>query len=283
MSDLASSRAVIVLGMHRSGTSATTRGLASLGVCLGDNLMEANCDNPKGYWENNYIYSFNERLLKSLNLTWDDPTFINKEDFDKPELEPFKDEAISYLSGSLAKNSLWGFKDPRTIRLLPFWKNVLDRLSLKDTRYLIVIRNPVNVCNSLCIRNGTDPQKAYQLYLVHNVPFLHEISNSPFTVVDYDLLLEDPYYELFRISKNLEIPFKDKTAIDEYTCTFLDINLRHNFSQVDSNNVDNTLALESYLWLRELARDRLRNDSPLFWSTWQKIQSSLKGNKINRN
>ena len=44
--------AIIVLGMHRSGTSALTGVLNRVGVNLGDNLVAPEADNPAGYWEN---------------------------------------------------------------------------------------------------------------------------------------------------------------------------------------------------------------------------------------
>lgn len=62
--------AVVVLGMHRSGTSAVARALLTLGVNLGRNLMGGSPDNPKGYWENRVFVKINERLLSSLGLRW---------------------------------------------------------------------------------------------------------------------------------------------------------------------------------------------------------------------
>ncbi len=277
---MSNSRSVLILGMHRSGTSATTRGLASLGVYLGDQLIEPRTDNIKGYWEDRYINDLNERLLGALSLSWDDPRYIYSCDFAKPEIESFKPEALSYLNHSLAKNSLWGFKDPRTIRLLPFWKNVLDEMSVRHA-YVIVIRNPVNVVNSLLERNGIGSTKANRLWLVHNVPFIHEISKSSFVVVDYDLLLDDPLKQLFRIARALKIPIDSMDELNDYADNFLDLNLRHHSSELRSNIISSgdrnhleTMAQEAYLWLRELALDRLKTDSNLFWSTWYKIQNS---------
>ena len=86
---------------------------------------------------------------------------------------------------------LWGFKDPRTIRLLPFWHSVLRRLEV-DECYLVVIRNPRSVANSLSRRHGMDGITAHLLWLVYIVPYLSKIANRPFIVADYDLVMADP-------------------------------------------------------------------------------------------
>jgi hypothetical protein len=52
---------IVVLGMHRSGTSALTRGLSTLGVGLGDTLHPAGSDNPTGFWEDRDIIAFNNK------------------------------------------------------------------------------------------------------------------------------------------------------------------------------------------------------------------------------
>ena len=62
---------VIVLGMHRSGTSAVTRALTVLGVDLGSYLIESQEDNPKGFWEDSEMLSFNERLMRAVGMEWD--------------------------------------------------------------------------------------------------------------------------------------------------------------------------------------------------------------------
>ena len=65
--------ALLVLGMHRSGTSALTRVLNLLGVALGDDLMPPGPDNPLGFWEHQGIVSVHEALFAELDRRWDDP------------------------------------------------------------------------------------------------------------------------------------------------------------------------------------------------------------------
>src|SRR5271155_6002863 len=92
-----SSRAVLVLGMHRSGTSAVARGLQMLGVYLGNDFLCAKPDNPRGYWEDRNIYDINERLLAVLGLKWEDIALIDDAQWHEPEVEALLAEAVEYL------------------------------------------------------------------------------------------------------------------------------------------------------------------------------------------
>src|SRR5271154_2798891 len=120
---MSSSRAVLVLGMHRSGTSAITRGMQMLGVYLGDDFLSPKPDNPTGYWEDRNIYEINEHLLSVLGLKWHGISLIDDVRWHEPEVEALCAEALEYLRSQFIDHSFWGFKDPRTIRLLPFWQS----------------------------------------------------------------------------------------------------------------------------------------------------------------
>ena len=65
-------KCLIVLGMHRSGTSAITGLLSKLGIALGTNLMVGDEYNEKGYFENSHIVSANDDFLRAIDSSWDD-------------------------------------------------------------------------------------------------------------------------------------------------------------------------------------------------------------------
>src|SRR5437763_425787 len=67
-----SSRALVVLGMHRSGTSAMTRTLSLLGAALPKDVMQARSDNPIGFWEPQKVADLNDEILHALDSDWDD-------------------------------------------------------------------------------------------------------------------------------------------------------------------------------------------------------------------
>jgi hypothetical protein len=61
---------IVVLGMHRSGTSAVAKALACMGVSLGNDLLPAGKDNPKGFFEDKAINDLNIEMLRVLGLDW---------------------------------------------------------------------------------------------------------------------------------------------------------------------------------------------------------------------
>jgi hypothetical protein len=274
-----SSRAVLVLGMHRSGTSAITRGMQALGVHLGDDFLGPQPDNPTGYWEDINIFEINERLLGVFGLKWEDVGLINDDLWQDTEVDALREEAIEYLSAQFTSHPLWGFKDPRTIRLLPFWQPILQALGV-DESYVLAIRNPRSVADSLKQRQGIDAVTAHLLWLIYLVPNLGKIANRPFIVADYDLVMADPRSQLERIANGLKIPSNEasRTGIEKFANEFLDPALRHSF--FDASDFERDLNLpplsrEAYLWLRRLATDGIPADSPRFWTVWENSREAL--------
>jgi len=265
--------------MHRSGTSALARGLQMLGVFLGNDFLSPQPDNPTGYWEDRNIFEINERLLAVFGLKWEDVALIDDARWHDQAVEPLLAEAVQYLRSQFVNHPLWGFKDPRTIRLLPFWRAALHRLEI-DECYLVVIRNPRSVANSLMRRHGMDAVTAHLLWLVYVVPNLNLIAGRQFIVADYDLVMVEPRGELERIARGLNIPLDDagKAGIDQFAGKFLESNLRHSFFDVSDFELDLNLpplTREAYLWLRRLASDRTAIDSPEFWTAWERSRKAV--------
>jgi hypothetical protein len=274
-----SSRAVLVLGMHRSGTSAIARGLQALGVYLGTDFLSPQPDNPTGYWEDRNIFEINERLLSVFGLKWEDVSLIDGARWHEPEIEALLAEAVKYLRSTLATRPLWGFKDPRTIRLLPFWHSVLRELEVKEC-YVVMIRNPRSVAASLAQRQGMEAVTSHLLWLMHMAPSLNMICGRQFIVTDYDLLMAEPRHQLERIARRLDLPLDDASTagIAQFVDGFLDPNLRHNFfgaADVETDLNLPPLSHEAYLWLRRLATDRTENDSPEFWAAWERSRKAV--------
>jgi hypothetical protein len=274
-----SSRAIIVLGMHRSGTSLLTRGLQGLGVFLGDDFLGAQPDNPTGYWENRITLDLNERLLAELGLSWESISLIEDAQWQRPEVQALSTEAAAYLQSCFMHHSLWGFKDPRTIRLLPFWRAVFHRLGVDD-RYVVAIRNPLGVATSLLKRQGMAPATSHMLSLVYVVPYLNEIAQKAFVVTDYDLFVADPRGQLARMGRALKIPAAemDSAEIEHFATRFVDPGLRHGyFSQHDFDTIPviSPLAREAYLRLYQLATDQHVVDGPEFWRAWKCLRETV--------
>ncbi|MGH7038223.1 MAG: glycosyltransferase, partial [Stellaceae bacterium] len=163
---LAGATAVIVMGMHRSGTSALTGMLHHLGIVLGDRLMSATLDNPRGYWEHLDIVAAHQQLMGALGRGWDD-------------LRPLPAGYCDSAAGSIARRrisdvlrrdfsgvALWGVKDPRLCRLAALWEGVFADLGA-EPHVILVLRDPRDVAASLARRDGLSAERALLLWLRH--------------------------------------------------------------------------------------------------------------------
>ncbi len=183
--------AVLVLGMHRSGTSALTRMINLLGADLPSHLMaplEGN--NEAGFWESMDAYLLNEEILTSGGSRWDDWRRFNPDWMRSSVKDRFKARAIEILEKDFAASSLFVLKDPRICRLLPFWLEVLREF---DTRAVCVlpIRNPLEVAASLKRRDGFPPPKSHMIWLRHVLDAERDSRALPRVFITYDELLDN--------------------------------------------------------------------------------------------
>lgn len=139
---MSTSKCFIVLGMHRSATSLTAKGLHDAGVYMGDKLLGANKSQPTGHYENLDFLELNRWILKQAGGSWDDPPAHG--DILRVGAEIQIKELIKKH-----ERSLWGWKDPRTVLTLDlYWPH------LTNPHLVINFRQPIDVAKSLYIRNG---------------------------------------------------------------------------------------------------------------------------------
>lgn len=183
---------ILVLGMHRTGTSAITNLISSLDYDAGDNLMPADSDNKKGYWEDLDIYNLNNEILSFLFLTWEKREALN---YRKINIlgdivwEKFSNRAKSIVNKKLNLSDKIIIKDPRFSILLPFWKIIFKQLHV-NTKYVISLRNPFDVAQSLKKRNGFPIEKSIQLWSYYYNCCITDIPNSSL-VLNFEELSND--------------------------------------------------------------------------------------------
>lgn len=230
-------KAICVLGMHRSGTSAVARAINLLGVYLGepDVLMPPNkADNPKGYWEHTGIVGIHERILSSLGRRWHDLWPMPEGWWAYPEILPLKEELSGVLRREFVGRPLWGWKDPRTCLMLPLWKEILREEDM-EIGYLIVIRNPMDVATSLWKRDNLSLSESLLLWQLHTLSSLLNTSGFKRVILQYDSLMEGWRSSLKRIAMLLEIPWpSDEGYLTEEIGSFLEPGLRHSKSAFES-------------------------------------------------
>jgi glycosyltransferase involved in cell wall biosynthesis len=246
---------IIVLGMHRSGTSAITRGLQVLGVELGDHLMPPGAgDNDKGYWEDVDINALNLEMLKSLGRDWHSTAPLQPADIAALRKADFIPRAAELLEKKLAGTAIFGFKDPRVAKLLPIWKDVFLSAGM-DIYYVVAVRNPLSVAKSLARRDHFSTEKSILLWLDHVISSLTGVTNDQSIVVDYDRLLQSPDTELSRIASTLGLQI-NPIELEKFKEDFLDTGLRHAVFELDDlkqNTAILPLAQEMFACVTELA------------------------------
>lgn len=138
-----SPRCLIIVGMHRSGTSFTASLLQKAGLNIGDKLLAAAEGNEFGHFENEDFYNFHIRVLSQLNYHSDGWTMQTIQQLNSEEETKAKD----IIASNQAEH--WGWKDPRTTLFLDFWKKMIP-----DACFLFVYRKPWEVVDSLFRRNS---------------------------------------------------------------------------------------------------------------------------------
>jgi hypothetical protein len=211
---------LIILGMHRSGTSALTRVCNLLGVPLGNALLEQNAFNVKGFWEHLRVVELHESLLTTLRYTWDDVRDLPENWQHDERIAPHKKELTALIKAHVEETGLWGIKDPRLCRLLPLWQNIFEELGI-DARYVVMVRNPYETAASLVSRDGFTEGKGLLLWLKHNLEAERFSRGKPRAFVSYPALLEDWKKQVIRISEGTGLswpvaPEEAQAAIEEY-------------------------------------------------------------------
>ena len=238
----ARSRVVLVLGMHRSGTSAVTGALARCGVALGDRLIEGAADNPGGYFEHADAVQADDELLLGIGRAWDDVRAMPADWLDSPEAARTADAIASTVVAPLQRASLWAIKDPRMCRLLPLWRRVLEAASV-DAHGLLVLRHPDEVAASLERRDAMHPRTANLLWLRHA---LEAAQHAPVrsVAITYDAFLANPRECLAGVADALALPI---TVEDGALSAFVDRGARHHrAARAEARDEVHALALDAY-------------------------------------
>lgn len=153
---------IVVLGMHRSGTSVLS-GLVSLqGFHLGVSQMPVREDNPKGFFENFAIYSFNQKILEDHGVSWDDYSFVF-DDISEEKLVSYRIKAREIIKAEFGIAKKIFIKDPRMCILFPLWETVLKDLGFR-IKVIVVYRSPMEVALSLKARNDFVLEKSLLLW-----------------------------------------------------------------------------------------------------------------------
>lgn len=207
-------QAILVLGMHRSGTSALTRVLSLMGADLPKNLMGPGVGNDTGHWESNDLVAIHDDMLASAGTSWADWRAVNPDWISSAEAEAAKQRLLAVLGHDYAGSSLFVIKDPRICRFVPLWLDLLKRFGAAPVP-ILPIRNPLEVAASLRRRDGFPLTKSYLLWLRHVLDAEHASRGLPRAIVTYDMLMDDWRAAVSRISTSTGLRWPRRTDSTE--------------------------------------------------------------------
>ncbi|HXT50183.1 MAG TPA: sulfotransferase [Thermoanaerobaculia bacterium] len=179
---------LIVLGMHRSGTSVLTHLLARMGCHVGppESLQPGDAGNPQGYWESRAAWALDEGVLAALGASWWEVADLDLAALAPADRERFTARAQAIV-GELDTQRPWALKEPRLCVLLPLWRPVLDAPA-----FVLVHRDPLEVARSLQARDGFPLAVGVALWEVYALAALRHSLGAPRLAVSYRRLLNDP-------------------------------------------------------------------------------------------
>ena len=176
---------VVILGMHRSGTSMIAGLLTRLGVHMGDKLVGACWSNPMGHFEDQEFYELNERILRAAGGTWDAPP--GREAILR-QADTFNGEIATLVGGRTPR--AWGWKDPRTCLTAELFLP-----HLRNARFIVCHRQAASIAASLERRNRMETEAALELTRAYEEGMDSLFTSHPGLAridLDYRAVLDDP-------------------------------------------------------------------------------------------
>ncbi|MEG6509458.1 glycosyltransferase [Methyloligella sp. 2.7D] len=209
---------ILVLGMHRSGTSALTRLLNFGGAALPQRLLGAGDGNETGHWEPQALVDFHDRLLQEVGATWHDWGSLDFSRLSQERVGQLRGELLSIIKQDFGEAPLFVVKDPRICRFVPFFTSTLAEAGIRVAPILI-LRNPLDVVRSLEARKEVWPPEfgtadGALLWLRHVLDADETTRKTPRAVITYDDVLQDWRGTFAKIARDAKIAFPN--AADDF-------------------------------------------------------------------
>lgn len=191
---------ILILGMHRTGTSLLGNCLYELGIDYGiKKNMDKNIVNPNGYFENDSFTQFFDHLLLKNNMEWKNIKF-NELKYNHADIIKFK----NILENEFFSNNFYFIKDPRIVKFINFFKlNFIEY----EIYYVVTKRNKTDTIDSLTKAQEISYDNALKLYNTHYEIIKNNLKD--YFAVDHKDLLYDTESVIKKLTSYLNIKYKD--------------------------------------------------------------------------
>ena len=249
------STALLILGMHRSGTSSMAGAMVRLGGAAPLNLLPPQDDNPRGFWESSVLVTLNDQILAAGGSHWEDWRQFDPSRIDATTAFALEGQARSALAGEFGQASLAVIKDPRMCRLMPFWSSVFRQANW-SVRPVLQLRSPLEVALSLNRRDGIPLGLGCLIWLRHVLDAEAGTRNMRRAIVDWNDFLGDPRLTLGRVGEQLAVVWPRWSdgvlaEIDEFVSADMR-RQRASDTDLQVHPAVNDLVREAYAAVREL-------------------------------
>jgi hypothetical protein len=225
--------AVIVLGMHRTGTSAVAGALHLLGATAPKDMMAPRVFNARGNWESQAVIRVNNAVLQAGGSHWRDWSPFDEHRIPPDALAQLEAQAAAAIATEFGEAPLILLKDPRMCRLMPFWRRVLDRAGYAP-RIVIPVRSPLDAALSLLDRNAMPVEEGMLLWLRYVLDAERATRDLRRCFVSFADFLEDWRAAVARMSGALQVDWPVSTvAAGADVDAFISGKLRHHQSAAD--------------------------------------------------
>ncbi len=181
--------ALLIIGMHRAGTSALARVSSLRGAALPRDVLPANRGNLSGYWEPRGVTELNERILDYFDSAWNDPFAASALPSASDFPATFRDEALRVIDDEYGAEELFVLKDPRCTLLLGFWRDCLRSAGIRPCS-VAMMRPCDEVVDSLVRRDTTEAGSGALLYVAYGLEAAKAVATGA-SCVTYRQLLDD--------------------------------------------------------------------------------------------
>jgi hypothetical protein len=251
-------QAILVLGMHRSGTSAVAGVVNALGAAVPKTLPKPDYWNKRGYFESVPFIVALDELLASAGSSWDDWRQFDPQWFHSSEAERHRRKIKALLIDEFGDEPLICLKNPRICRLVPFIWSVLTELGFACYA-LLPVRNPLEVAQSLKRRDKFSLPKSISLWLRHVLDAEHRSRGMPRRFLTYEGLLSDWRSQIDRATATMGVIWPKRSGTSEIEIDrFLTHQLhreRASLADLQNHPEIEPLARETYAILTAIAAD----------------------------